>query len=156
MNDWVFPNFSNLPTFGPINQSTFGPINQSTSNQYNLPEYKKVAKEFTQYYHHIFDNNFPALFQLYSNNPKITFFQNEYTSFDKLMEFIKKEGIFKFHHVGITHTSQPLTKNSIMIHISGKISVNNSLDYKGFSETIIIKKDSWNKYYITNSIFNLL
>jgi hypothetical protein len=143
MNDWVFPIFSNLPTFGPINQIP-------------EPEYQKVAREFCQYYHQLFDNNFPNLSQLYSNNPKITYFQNEYTSFDSLMSFIKNQGIFKFHHIGIAHKAQPLTKNSILIHISGKISVNNNLDYKNFSETVIIKKDSWNKYHITNSIFNLL
>ena len=144
MNDWVFPNFSNLPTFGPINQ----PNNTE-------PEYKKISREFCQYYHQLCDSNFPVLFQLYSTNPKITYFQKEYNNFDSLMEYIKKEGIFKFHHTSVSHQSQPLNKNSILIHITGKISINNNIEYKTFSETIIIKKDTWNKYYITNSIFNI-
>ena len=157
MNNWVFPDFSNISAFCPINQGNNQNGNNQNGNNQNVneTEYQKIAREFCQYYHQLCDNNFPALFQLYNNNPKITYFNQEYTSFDKLLEYIRRGGIFKFHHSDVSHRSQPLSKNNILIHISGKISINNNLNYNRFSETIIIKKDGWNKYYITNSIFNI-
>ena len=115
----------------------------------------QIAKDFCQYYYHLWDTNFPLINNLYTNDSKITYLEREFNNFNYLLNYIKYvDKIYRFDHISVTALSQIIDNNTILINVVGVIAVND-ICFRNFNESIILKRNVWEKYYITNSIFRL-
>lgn len=118
--------------------------------------YKKIAFSFCQHYYQTWDTNFPMVSKLYISNPKITYFETKFNNIHSWVNYIKNfQKVWKFEHINFSVTAQPLDNNTILIQVSGTITVNDNVYWNRFSETLIIQRNIWNKWYISNSIFHL-
>lgn len=119
--------------------------------------YEKVASDFCQNYYRIWDNDFNMICKLYISSPMITYLDMKFNKVYYLINYIKNsQGICKFDHINFKGTGQPLDENSILIQITGTITVNNSIHWRKYTETLIIKRNIWNTWHISNSIFSLI
>jgi hypothetical protein len=118
--------------------------------------YNSIGLEFLKYYYRLWDNNFPAIGNLYCDNPAITYLDIDYTNFNNYMWSIRNQGIYKFSHWNYNWKCQPINNNSILIAVTGNISTNDSIYCRKFTETIIIQRDIFDNWYILNTIFQLL
>ena len=118
--------------------------------------YQIISFEFCKYYYRLCDTNFNMVGSLYVNNPKITYLDQRIGNFNGLADYINSRGIYKFEHISFNGTSQPLNDSTILINIVGTITVDNSIYWRDFTETIVIRRNIWDKWYITNSISQLL
>jgi hypothetical protein len=121
-----------------------------------LESYQKISYDFCRQYYHYWDNNFPYIGNLFSDNIKITFLDKHLRNISQLVECAMTDGIWKFSHGNIYGISQPLDDNTILINTYGTISINDTLHYKKFSETIVIRQNLYCNWYITNIIFHLI
>ena len=121
------------------------------------PCYEDISNSFINHYYQIWDNDFLSLNKLLANNIKISYFNNKFGDFLSWVNFIKnKQGVCNFKHIQFKTTSQPLNNNIVLIQVVGTITVNDSIYWRNFTETIIIQQDIWDKWYITNIIFSLV
>lgn len=127
---------------------------QDSDNIWN--NYNKISSGFCKYYYHLWDQNFPSIINLYSNNAKIYFLNRNVTNVHGLSNCIRIEGIWKFDHLSIYGTSQLLDCDTILINVFGNISINCVPYHQKFTETLIIKRNMWNKWFIINSIFRII
>ena len=119
--------------------------------------YKKIAFDFCNNYYRIWDTNFPMIKDVYNNNPKITYFDRNFKNINTWSNYINNyQGVNKFEHINFSGTAHVLDRSNILIHVTGTITVNNSIYWRKYSETIIIRKNIWDKWYVTNSIFKLI
>ena len=119
--------------------------------------YQKIAFDFCKYYYRIWDTNFPMIKDVYSNNPNITYFDQNFNNINSWYNYINNyQGVNKFEHINFKGTAHVLDSSRILIHVTGTITANNSIYWKKYSETIVIRKNIWDKWYITNSIFKLI
>ena len=123
-------------------------------NIYN--SYYQVGTDFCKEYYQKFDNNLPLIGRLFDKNVKITFLGNHFNSITSLINYNKQYGIWKYKHGDIYKQYQPLDNHSILISSFGTISINDSVYYRKFTETIIIRRDIWGNWFITNLIFQLI
>lgn len=124
------------------------------SNIWNC--YQKISTEFCRCYYRYWDDDFPLIGNLFANDIKITFLDKQFGNINQLVNYVKNEGIWKFEHTSIYGISQPLDDNTILINIYGCIAVNNTPYYRKFTDTIAIKRDIWDNWYIINSMFRLI
>lgn len=118
--------------------------------------YQKLSLEFCQYYYRLCDTNFPSVGDLYANSACITYFNSNFGNFDAYLNYVKNiHGIYKFDHHSVQMVSQPLDDNSVLINTTGSITANGSVYFRKFMEIIVLKRDMWGKYYVTNSVFKL-
>lgn len=120
-------------------------------------QHSVISSEFCKNYYGTWDNNFPMIRNLYSEESMISFLGNEFHSFDQVFDWVKSQGIFRFSHLNITGTSQIINNNSILINVTGTINIQG---YYGsfnhyFVETLIIR-NGCNRWHITNSLFRLV
>lgn len=120
--------------------------------------FRKVSADFCKLYYEMWNNN-PSNIKMLYDNTKITYSsslplnsEKEFLSFDSYFNFLKTF-MYKFEILNYKYISQPLSDDNILITVTGNINTNNF--NKKFTETIIIHKNMWNKYNITNSIFIL-
>lgn len=118
--------------------------------------HEKIAYNFCRYYYKLMDMNLHSIRSLYINTPYITYLGNKFNNYISLLNNIKNHGISKFEHIQFTGSSQPLNDSTILINIIGTITVNNSIYWRQYNETLIIKRDIWDNWYIINNIFSLI
>ena len=120
-------------------------------------KYKDITKKFLKYYYNNYDNSFGKLNTLYKENSYFTWLKEEIVGFQNYINRLKQYNIKKFKHNNkINYSSQPVGTNSILINVTGKISINNSIFQHQFSETIVLVRDKNNKFYIPHTMFVLL
>ena len=81
---WIWIGFVIL-LFG-IGNLLFSFYNRFTTNNINDVRncYEKLGEEFCRHYYSIFDQNFPEVGRMYTNNPRITFHTDRFSNFDEL------------------------------------------------------------------------
>ncbi len=121
---------------------------QLLPNIWNI--HRRISEEFIRYYYRQWDNNFPAILNLYSN-PTITFLGHNMNNPYHIMNYFKRNGIYRFEHERVLGSSQPINNDSILINITGTIRFNNNRH--NFIETLVIKRNNNNNcWYIVNQI----
>lgn len=131
-------------------------FNMSYFNNYpDIKDFRLIAEEFSKYYYTTYDNNFLELSNLCIPNTLFTYLDTELIGFNKLLEKIRYENIFRFNHKEIHINFQPVGNSGILISSHGTISLNDSIFENKFTETILINRDDNNRFYIVNSIFKL-
>ena len=118
--------------------------------------HQNISSEFCNHYYQLWDNNFPMVGRLYSRDIKITFLEHPMNSFDQVIHYVKSQGIWKFEHTSIHGSSQPLDDNTILINLISSVAINNTPYYRKCVESIIIRRNIWDQWYITNSLFRLI
>ena len=134
--------------------------------------YKNITKKFCEMYYPLFDNNFFALEKLYKPNSLFLFIDENLVGFNMVKRKMLNSSIHKFIHHKINVSSQPIDTNSILITTNGTIDIVCSPNPKvddffndvnfynhtylcNFSETIILKRNSDDRFYIFNTIFTI-
>nr|QBK89026.1 MAG: nuclear transport factor 2 domain protein [Mimivirus LCMiAC02] len=139
--------------------------------------YKNITKKFCEMYYPLFDNNFFALEKLYKPKSLFLFIDEDLVGFNSVKHKMLNSNIQKFIHHKINVSSQPIGTNSILITTNGTVDIvcssNTRIDdffndimstYTGFGnhiysckffETIILKRNNNNKFYIYNTIFSI-
>jgi hypothetical protein len=123
--------------------------------------YHKIATDFYKYYYNLWDSNPLLIKDLYNNQnnqnnqTKITYMGYVFNNFNSLIYYLRSIKIYKFDHLSTCVTSQPIDDNTILINVTGTIAVN-SIFFEKYSETILLNRNIWNNYYITNSMFSLI
>lgn len=130
-------------------------INDTNANVNVNKDYKKIAQDFCEKYYVAFDNNFMAIGNLCKNKTKFTFFRKEVMGFNKLFKLLQKHNIYTFKHHNIDVNAQPINDNSLLIHSTGSLSINGS-NQKKYSETLILHKNTKNRFYIKNLIIKFI
>ena len=115
-------------------------------------DFRKVSSDFCKFYYEMWNNN-PSNIKTLYDNTKITYLEKEFISFDSYFNFLKTF-VYKLEILNYKYISQPVGDDYILINVTGNVSMN--YFSKKFTETIILRKNMWNKYNITNSIFTLL
>ena len=131
----------------------------STKYNYNnsvRDNYKKITQKFCEYYYPRYDQNLPNLRHLYKPKSVFTFINTNIIGFHNLCKNIQSKGIYKIIHHDINVCSQPVGDDAILISTNGTLTVNYNNSPSKFTETILLKKDPDNKFYIYHTIFNIL
>ena len=118
--------------------------------------YYQIGTEFCKYYYQLWDNNFPLIGNLFDKNIKITFLGNHFNNITSLVNSNRNYGIWSFSHSNIYKQYQPIDDNTILISAFGTLCINNNNYYRKFSETIIIRRNIWGNWFITNLVFQLI
>lgn len=119
--------------------------------------YEQLGIDFCRFYYKMFDDDFPSLAKLYNEYAEIIFRNDKYTNFDQLKWRIYDNKIWSFTHHEINGNVQPLDNDSLLITTYGIISANSNITKHKFNETLVLCRNRSNgKFYIHNSIFNLL
>ena len=118
--------------------------------------YKKITQKFCEHYYHQYDKNFPSLGYLYKPNSMFTFIDTNIIGFRNLCKKLQSNGIYKIVHHNVNVCSQPMGADAILISVNGTLTTNNNFSPSNFTETIILKKDPDNRFYIYQTIFNIL
>lgn len=126
-----------------------------SSNNFIRNNYKKITEEFCKYYYNLYDSNFEKISDLFISDILITYLGDELTGYSKYYTKIRQHGIYKFCHHKIFVTSQPVSNKFILININGTVTVNDSFIPNKFIETILLGRESNNKFFIYNLIFKL-
>ena len=120
-----------------------------------MQNYSDVTERFVTHYYRLWNTNYSSIKQLYTEIPCITYLGNKYNNFDHVLNYLTLIGVKKLAFDNLKFTSQPLGEDKILISIWGNVT-SNCIQYRKFTETIVLHRDIWNKYYITNSIFSLV
>lgn len=119
--------------------------------------YKNIAGDFLTYYYNTYDTDFPRLNSLYHKESQFTFRDHEFHGFDTLLNLvINTYKINKFTHSVAHATVQPIGNSDLLIVIHGMISVNNSLHFDKYIETIILRRNDNNIFGVLSTIFKLV
>ena len=118
--------------------------------------YKKIGEDLLTYYYNCYDGDLSMMRHMYLATAQFTFRDCEFFGFDNWLNLLKRNGIYKFTHHVIHSTIQPLNKSELLVLVHGTLSVNNSSGFDRFTETLIIRRDAHNKFYICNTIFSLV
>jgi hypothetical protein len=118
--------------------------------------YKRITEEFCRYYINMYDNNFQNLANMYKTDSLFTYTDDEIIGFNNLVEKIRQYNIYKFTHSTVNVNSQPVGDRTLLVTLTGKISVNNSVIEQKFSETLLLQRDDHNRFYIYHTIFKLI
>ncbi len=141
----------------PIANNNNNNNNNFNVNLFNVMEkYRELTESFCNHFYTHYDDNFPELGNLFLNDTKITYLDEELTGFNQLFERIKGYNIFNFKHHKIDVNSQPVGQRTLLITVNGKISINNSFEIQRFVETILLQRDDNNQFYIHNYMFKLM
>jgi hypothetical protein len=126
-------------------------------NQPDNINYEKLAFEFCRFYYNMFDNDFPSLQNIYVKTSYITFRNEKFGTFVDLKWKVYDNKIWSFTHHEIHGNAQPVENDAVLISTYGIISANRSLTKHKFNEILLLQKDNCNgRYYIQNSVFNLI
>ncbi len=123
-----------------------------------MQNYAEITERFVRYYYQLWNTNQNSIKDLYmacGPSACITYLGNKYNTFDQVLNYLSSVGVKKLTFDNLKFTSQPLGEDKILINISGNVT-SNGIQYRKFSETIILFRDIWNKYYISNNIFFLM
>ncbi len=143
--------------------------NNNYHNLINIKEnYKNITKKFCEMYYPLFDNDFFALNKLYKPNSLFLFINENLVGFNSVKHKMLNDNVKKFIHHEINVSSQPIGTNSILITTNGTVDIiyfndimSTYLDFNNhtlscnFSETIILKRNNDNKFYIYHTIFSI-
>ncbi len=141
-----------ISSISPMQQTAIIPVNEVDTRQ----SYREITREFCTQYYTMYDNSFLNLVNFYVADSSFTYLDEEFVGFYNLIQRLKQCGIWKFTHHHINVNSQPVGQRGVLITVTGTISVNSSLFQNRFSETILLQRDSANKFYVYNTIFRLL
>jgi hypothetical protein len=119
-------------------------------------KYKELTKDFCSTYYKIYDEQFSNLHKLYRSDAKFTYIDEEFSGFDSLLSRINGYNIFKFNHHSISANGQPINNNSLLLNITGTLSINTSPTKYKFSETLFLQCDNNNKFNVCNTIFKFI
>ena len=117
--------------------------------------YKKITEEFCKTYYTKYDNNFSELCGMYKPESLFTYLDEEITGFQQFLTRLNQYNIHKFKHHKIHVNAQPIGQRSVMLVVTGTISVNDSIYVQKFTETLFLQRDDNNKFFIYHSIFKL-
>lgn len=119
--------------------------------------YKNIAGDLLTTYYNIYDSNFPELGRMYYQDSQFTYRNHEFYGFQNLLSLLKdKYNIFKFTHNVIHSTIQPVGKTDLLVMVHGSLIVNNLTHSDKFIETLLIRRDDNNKFYILSTIFKIV
>ena len=119
--------------------------------------YEQIGTEFCKFYYKMFDDDFPSLRKIYIESPKITFRGDNFRDFDELKWRVYDNKIWSFTHHTVNGNVQPIDNDSLLISAYGVISANNGITKHKFNETLVVCRNrSDGKFYIHNSVFNLV
>ena len=130
------------------------PIQQNLTNV--RENYRKITEEFCKTYYSIYDNDFLKLENIYKPESIFTYLDEEFVGFQSVSERIKQYNIWKFKHGNININAQPIGQKSLLINITGLISVNNSMIEQRFVETILLQRDNDDIFYIYHTMFKVI
>ena len=120
-----------------------------------MQNYIEVTERFVKHYYQLWNTNQNSIKDLYGLGACITYLGNKYNNFHHILNYLTLIGIKKLTFDNLKFTSQPLGEDKILINIWGNVT-SNGIHYRKFTETIILYRDIWNRWYITNSIFCLM
>jgi len=118
--------------------------------------YKQIGEELLTAYYNSYDSNITGMSHIFHSNAQFTFRGYEFFGFNNWLELLKRNNIYKFTHHIMHSIIQPLSKSELLVITNGTLSVNNTLSFDKFTETLIIKRDTQNKFCITNVVFCLI
>lgn len=119
--------------------------------------YKNIAGDLLTTYYNTYDSNFPELARMYYSDSQFTYREYEFFGFNNLLSLIKdKYNVFKFTHTIMHATVQPIGKTDLLVSVHGSLSVNNMTHSDKFIETLLIRRDDDNKFYILSTIFKIV
>ena len=118
--------------------------------------YRYITEEFCKQYYNLYNSDFLQLANMFHKDCYITFLGEEMVGFNHYAEKLRQLNIYKFVHKTMQVSSQPVGQRTLLINVAGRIAVNYSIEDYRYSESILLQKDSNNKFYIHNIIFKLI
>ncbi|CAH6421289.1 Nuclear transport factor 2 [uncultured virus] len=118
--------------------------------------FKKITEEFCKIFYATYDSSFVQLGLFFNQNAFITYMDEEFIGFTNLIEKLKLYNIYKFAHHTAHVNSQPIGEKTLLITVSGTLSVNDSIYSQRFMETFFIQRDDQNHFAIYHCIFKLI
>lgn len=133
------------------------PMDVTSGESSAYDKYKEIGDSFCNQYYSTYDSNFEDLSQLYKGNSCFNYLGDEIVGFANIVDKIKNHyKIFKFCHVIKTVDIQPIDRITIIILVSGSVITNMTKTENNFIETIVLKQDITNSFYIHNTIFRII
>lgn len=114
-----------------------------------MSDFRKITSDFCTYYYNIWNTNPILLKDLFEKDPRITHSNKEFISFDSYLIYLQRI-IMEMKYLNYQCVGQLLGKYHILINVIGTVNINEIV--RKFNETIVLHKDLWEKYHITNSI----
>jgi len=119
--------------------------------------YKQITENFIKFYYSLYDTDFLKMGQLYKPDACFTFLDEEMIGFNNLVDKLKQYNITKFTHHSVHVNSQPVGDRTLMLMVSGRLSVNSSPYAENkFMETILLQRDDQNKFFVHHTMFKLV
>lgn len=142
-----------LPT-SVANQTNLQNLTQTTLPDMRV-NYKVIAEDLCKNYYNLYDNNFGQLSSLYTLETIFSFLDEELVGFTNFSERIRQYNIYKFTHHTVNVNSQPVGSYALLLTVTGKVSVNNSIYQQNYVETLLLQMDEYGRMFITNNTFKL-
>lgn len=126
-------------------------------NYYIRNNYQELGNEFINHYYNNFDNSFFELVNVFENDSKFTFLDDEVIGFHNFYNLLVNKHCFtSVNHIIDKIKTQPLGDKTLIIQVNGRISVNNQ-EYLHFAETFVLQyKFSTNTFSVHSNIFSLI
>jgi len=121
------------------------------SNNNYINNYNELGRNFLKNYYSYRNNNIKNTYSFFNKECFITFFGFEIMGFNN---YINKLDELSLHQMKFNINSffvQPININSLLINVNGTYLLNNN--YINYNESLIIKKNLFDKFLIHNSIF---
>lgn len=140
--------------------------NYNLNNDLNnsLINYKEIGKQFLENYYRIYYKNCKVLFNIYTQNAKLTFQNIEYLGIDRIKNKYITMNLTRPKHKIFTYDIQPIDITKVYIVVTGSFansiesqitSFGNYTKVFNFIESFLIENIN-NKWYIRNHIFRIV
>jgi hypothetical protein len=116
-----------------------------------INNYNQIAKDFLNNYYNIRNNNLSNSYMFYHDNCLFTLLGNELKGFNNYIKKIKELYLNNMKFLVENIEIQPSINKTLLVNVKGKFQ-NNNMVYP-FLETLIIKKNMFDRFVIYNNIF---
>ena len=118
-------------------------------------KYKQLAEEFCKFYYSTYDKNFKDLADSYHPKAQFTVNTVEVSGVNNYFNLLENCDARSFVHHDLNVQAQPIGEDSVLINVSGTLTVNNSIFENKFIETLLIQRDNFNRFYIFSTMLKI-
>ena len=116
-----------------------------------INNYNEVGKNFLNNYYTYRNNNINNTYSFFDKDCFITFLGHEFMGFNNYINKLNQLSLTNMKFNINSFYIQPTNTNSLLIIVNGTYLLNNN--YINYTESLILKKNLFNKLLIHNSIF---
>lgn len=118
-------------------------------------KYKQLAEEFCKSYYSTYDKNIKDLSNMYHPKAQFTLNNVEVSGVNNYFNLLENSGLNSFVHHDLNVQSQPIGDDSLLVNVSGTLTVNNSIFENKFIETLLVQRDNFNHFYIFSTMLKI-